>query len=650
MSTNFADSGQYTDAQMNMRKRLADAMIKNSMETTPIQSHWQGLARLANALVGGYMSHKLGEEDKANKKAETDTFLAMFGEGPGSGSIATTPTTDSPATPKPVTSSTPSAPATGYDVNDKSVPAAIRTNNPGAMWPGPSSQKFGSTEAIDVAGGNKAAVFKDPVDGAAAQFDLMNRAYTGKTLSKAIEKWSGGNNSADYVARIARETGLDPNAPLTPEVLKSDRGLALAKAMAKWEAGREFPLSDEQWKAAQAKAFGGDAPAAVAASQGPSQVSAAAPAQPSAPTQLAQAPAQTMTDATPPGATRPNLDPRVAAMLRSSNPKIQAAGRALAMSVLQKSLAGDQMNPLQRAQTEKATTDIEKNRLDIQTAKAEMPAKAAEATLREAEAASVLEGKPSLVESGKLSAKEVADSREKSLAAIDTARRIVELRAKLDQPLGFDYETRAGAKFSKKGDVIGPWSVPAPIPSGEGSGVAGALTGVLNVPSYLLQAARNIKGQYDPQVAEINRARNEIETSLTALQGARVKELFGSQNLSDADREAAAKTVGTMTAQDAEALKRQMEVGERDSLVRINNALRKGQIKVDEVPLPVIVRGIQLGIIQRKNAPGVEVPEAALALPAPPSPPPAVTQQRQGEENLSETQRLLRALDRRQPR
>ena len=96
----------------------------------------------------------------------------------------------------------------------------------------------GSNNELD-SGGNKAAVFKDPVDGAAAQFDLMNRAYTGKTLAKAIEKWSGGNNSADYVARIARETGLDPNAPLTADVLKSDRGLALAKAMAKWEAGRE---------------------------------------------------------------------------------------------------------------------------------------------------------------------------------------------------------------------------------------------------------------------------------------------------------------------------------------------------------------------------------------------------------------------------
>lgn len=41
--------------------------------------------------------------------------------------------------------------------------ASIRYNNPGAMWPGPSSQRFGANGYETIGGGNKIAVFDDPV-------------------------------------------------------------------------------------------------------------------------------------------------------------------------------------------------------------------------------------------------------------------------------------------------------------------------------------------------------------------------------------------------------------------------------------------------------------------------------------------------------
>lgn len=59
------------------------------------------------------------------------------------------------------------------------TPASIRYNNPGAQWPGQSSKKFGADGYATIGGGNQIAIFSDPVNGGAAQFDLLSRNYTG---------------------------------------------------------------------------------------------------------------------------------------------------------------------------------------------------------------------------------------------------------------------------------------------------------------------------------------------------------------------------------------------------------------------------------------------------------------------------------------
>lgn len=154
-------------------------------------------------------------------------------------------------------------------------PASIRTNNPGAQWMGPVARQYGATDSIDLPGGNNAAVFPDPVTGAAAQFALLGNHYAGKPLSAAISSWSGGNSSPAYTAFLTKQTGLTPDTVLTKDLLAGPQGLALAKAQAQWEAGRPYPLSDDGWQQAQSRAFGGasgTAPAgpAIGAPSGPS--------------------------------------------------------------------------------------------------------------------------------------------------------------------------------------------------------------------------------------------------------------------------------------------------------------------------------------------------------------------------------------------
>jgi hypothetical protein len=139
----------------------------------------------------------------------------------------------------------------------QSGPAAIRYNNPGAMYPGPSAKKFGSTETKTIGGGHKIAVFPDAVSGAAAQFDLLDRVYTGKTLASAIRKWSGGNSVSTYLKVIEKEAGLSGDTLLTEEMMRDPAvAIPLVKAMARQESGRDYPIGDQDWQRAHQMAFG----------------------------------------------------------------------------------------------------------------------------------------------------------------------------------------------------------------------------------------------------------------------------------------------------------------------------------------------------------------------------------------------------------
>jgi hypothetical protein len=151
------------------------------------------------------------------------------------------------------------------------IPASIRNNNPGAMQPGPSSRKYGSASfetlkwrsADGVARTNTIATFADPIDGAAAQFDLLaSRGYVGLTIQQAIAKWCGGFAVTTYIRVIEAGGLVTRNTKLTRDLLLNpDIAIPLAKSMAWQEAGREFPLTDAQWRMAHSKAFGVVAPA-----------------------------------------------------------------------------------------------------------------------------------------------------------------------------------------------------------------------------------------------------------------------------------------------------------------------------------------------------------------------------------------------------
>lgn len=71
------------------RRQLAEALMKQGMDYSPVQ-HWtQGLARLAQALVGGYEAGQSDKQDKANNEALAAALTGALGGSGGSASPAT---------------------------------------------------------------------------------------------------------------------------------------------------------------------------------------------------------------------------------------------------------------------------------------------------------------------------------------------------------------------------------------------------------------------------------------------------------------------------------------------------------------------------------------------------------------------------------
>lgn len=140
---------------------------------------------------------------------------------------------------------------------DRSIPASIRHNNPGATYPAGWMKKYGMNGVDIIGGGHKIANFPDAVSGAAANFELMQRGYAGMPLRDFIKKWSGNNSPEAYANHVAGKLGISADTVITKDMIRSrEFGPRILKAQMEWEGGKNahsFRLSDAQWKSAHAK-------------------------------------------------------------------------------------------------------------------------------------------------------------------------------------------------------------------------------------------------------------------------------------------------------------------------------------------------------------------------------------------------------------
>ena len=146
---------------------------------------------------------------------------------------------------------------------DRSIPANIRHNNPGATYPAGWMKKYGMDGVDTIGGGHLIANFPNAASGAAANFELMERQYAGKPLSYFIHKWSGGNSSGLYAAHVAKEVGISPNTVITRDMIRDPKfAPRLLKAQLSWESGKGskagFGLNDEHLSAAHSMYLNGN--------------------------------------------------------------------------------------------------------------------------------------------------------------------------------------------------------------------------------------------------------------------------------------------------------------------------------------------------------------------------------------------------------
>lgn len=139
------------------------------------------------------------------------------------------------------------------DPFNTAIPTSIRTNNAGAInvadWvkelPGYVGDRITSWSGADA---NSTVIFETPEDGVVAWHTLMQRYAVGgdDTVQRIIDRYGGkGQDYSAYVAFVVGRTGWGANHKVA--LSGNDAGLmAFARAMFRYEAGRETPLKDEQ--------------------------------------------------------------------------------------------------------------------------------------------------------------------------------------------------------------------------------------------------------------------------------------------------------------------------------------------------------------------------------------------------------------------
>lgn len=115
-----------TPADITRKRALADALVKGGADYSPIASKWQGAARLAQGLIGGYQEGQADRESAAGQKSAREDMASLL-QGLGPSTVAPAAPMGSPMPPQ-AAPPAPGAPPLPPDV--ASPPVAGRGASP----------------------------------------------------------------------------------------------------------------------------------------------------------------------------------------------------------------------------------------------------------------------------------------------------------------------------------------------------------------------------------------------------------------------------------------------------------------------------------------------------------------------------------------
>lgn len=246
------------------RRTFAQRMLAQGMDASPIQSPWQGAARLAQALMGGYESYATDRDEKKATEDRNTKLTAAMSEADPMKRIGLISALDPELGARlsgqlAIEQAKTKSQREGLGVVADGYGGGGQTASPGPIGAGPplpsgtpNASGFNNNLGnIRVSGANwqgKGAphngfeTFNTPQDGANAMFQNLGayvKANPGMTVAQAISKWAPPNENDTnlYIRQVAEGTGINPGMPLS-EVLQ-DPALAatLLDAMTRKEKG-----------------------------------------------------------------------------------------------------------------------------------------------------------------------------------------------------------------------------------------------------------------------------------------------------------------------------------------------------------------------------------------------------------------------------
>lgn len=120
--------------QLSARRRIADAMMAQGMDASPIRSPWQGVDRMAKAVFGAYQGRQADEQEATARQAAVGQLMAVLGGGQGAGMPVAAAAPPAAVSASPVAAVPGPAPALGPDVAPGIAPARARVASSGKVW------------------------------------------------------------------------------------------------------------------------------------------------------------------------------------------------------------------------------------------------------------------------------------------------------------------------------------------------------------------------------------------------------------------------------------------------------------------------------------------------------------------------------------
>jgi hypothetical protein len=250
----------------DQRRKQGYSLLQQGMDTSPILSPWQGVGRLAQALVGGMELNAADSEEKAADKKRSDALAQAMAEpdpqkrigllaayDPDKGAMAAGQlAVEQAKLQQQQTMLANGANSFGGSFNQPGGTAPQTASTAplpqGAIAPGGFANNVGNIRATNINWDGKGApqngfeTFATPQAGANAMFKNLGayvQANPTMTVAQAIAKWAPPteNNTQAYIQRLSEATGINPGMPLG-EVLKDPAAAAtLMDGIARIEKG-----------------------------------------------------------------------------------------------------------------------------------------------------------------------------------------------------------------------------------------------------------------------------------------------------------------------------------------------------------------------------------------------------------------------------